>query len=450
MKKLLIGFLLLASVMSFAIGQKETVSTEVKPVTLLFAVDASNFGASMWGDMARRFEAENENVKVKWIGIDVSTGGNESMMAYTAAGVHPMFKDYTGRIGQFTNPDYALDLTPYILDKDKYVDGVFAPYTRDGKIYGIPFGGTPLGFWVNKTLLNEAGYTIPPNWTVADFVKMCDAVKTKTGKYPVYIFSKNQNADYLYMLFFTFFGAEMYAPGDNTKSALNSPAGLKGMEFLKLMYDKGWTPKEAAALDANDYLRETRQNAVAAGFAMLGWMSDGMNSMISQGSISERFEYEFVTIPKEPGVTRGGMFLMQHGVVAPRSDYVDYWTGERKPKNQRVDDMYGKLAIAVRDTEEGEYRQNSVSVRSNITFKPLEKADTTPDWVFALTVRDTNTVMAQFPSEGIWDMGLALPEYSTIRPLFYPRMQAMFAGKETPAEALAKYEADVNKVLRGE
>lgn len=434
----LILMLALLSLSLFAKGQEEQVTKPGDPVVLLFAVDGGIGPQTLWHGAIEGFVKEHPNVTVKWLALDVSSGGVEAMTAYLAAGIRPLLKDSYTRLSKYIDPEYALDLTPYVPDKADYLPGVLEMSTRNGKLLALQLGVQIFAQFANLDILSAAGYEVQLGWSTDDFMDMAAKVKAN-GDWPTFLFAKNQNADYFYMQYFADFGAVMYENADYSHSALNSQEGVRAMRFLNDLYQNGYVPSEAPIYDAGDYLRHLYTGQIATGVIFGSSIDAAINGQVTQGAIDKAWEYKFVDFPRGPGVESVAHTSQFHGLIAPRSDYLDQ-RGRRLPKDQIVDDLYGELVIVLRDVEESTY------LLPDAAIFPSHKMDIPEPRSF----RFYYDLKALLDAGGIWDQGLSLPEYAAIRTLMYPRLQAMWSGETTPEEALAMYEENVNKILAGE
>lgn len=437
MKKLfLILLFVLLAFSLFAKGEQEAKITQPgDPVVLLFAVDGGIGQGTGWYDMIQEFTTKHPNVTVKWLGLDIASGGVEALSAYIAAGIRPLFKDFMGRSGKFMVEEYALNLSPYIPDLEDYLPGTLDMMTRNGKIYGLPLPTQAMGFFVRTDILDQIGFEVEEGWTIDDWLKMAAKIKNNTDVYPTYIFAANQSADYYYMSWFAMFGAHMYKNGDYSKTTLNSPEGVEAMTFLKLIYDLGYVPQEASVLTAMDYIKAMGAGKFASGNAWANEPANRMKSMVDQGVISEPFPYKMVDFPKAPGVEVVQHCGQFHGIVCPRSDYVE--NGKRRPKDQVLDDLYGEFAIAVRDTE-----TNASMASKTGGLYPVRSSE-----VSRAEGEDFEFVNSRFLKAGLWDVGMSTQQYSAVRAMMFPRLQALFSGAEDPAEAMARYEENVNAAI---
>ncbi|MFJ8111546.1 extracellular solute-binding protein [Streptomyces sp. NPDC096132] len=118
----------------------------------------------VWASLAKRFEAQNPNVKIKIVQLE-NDPYKSKMTALTASGKLPdIFHTWGGGVlKQQIDAGLVEDLT----DGSKgWGDGLLSvarePYLFDDKVYGIPFDIGMIGFWYNKALFKKAGISAPP------------------------------------------------------------------------------------------------------------------------------------------------------------------------------------------------------------------------------------------------------------------------------------------------
>ena len=58
-----------------------------------------------------------------------------------------------------------------------------------------------------------------------------------------------------------------------------------------------------------------------------------------------------------------------------------------------------------------------------------------------------NQIDAIVKANGVMDLGMTTQQYSEMRTKMFPRFQDMWGDKQSPADALAQYEKEVNEVL---
>ena len=130
-------------------------------------------------------KAQFPNLKINYV---INKGWGE-IAAAAAAGDAPDIFFWDGNpdmiMPQLIKQGLVENLTPYI-EKDasfvnNFVPGVLNTMTVDGNLYSLPFDVMPYGIFVNYDVLDNANVDYPElDWTLDQFVAMCDAVTNKS------------------------------------------------------------------------------------------------------------------------------------------------------------------------------------------------------------------------------------------------------------------------------
>lgn len=120
---------------------------------------------------------------------------------------------------QIINQGLAEPLNSYIESDTSFVNnfvpGVLSSMTVDGQLYALPFDVMPYGIFVNYDVLDNANVDYPSlNWTLDEFIAMCDAVTNKSdAANPVIAIARNvEENDYIRFLtmFCAIYGVKGY------------------------------------------------------------------------------------------------------------------------------------------------------------------------------------------------------------------------------------------------
>jgi multiple sugar transport system substrate-binding protein len=131
---------------------------------------------------------------------------------------------------EIISPELAAKLLPNLLKMDQ----------KDGTQFAIPYVATTRQLYYNKELFQKAGISAPPKtWSELE----ADARKIKhTGAASGFGVDLTDNETQAYLSYF-FYGAGGSWIKDG-KWAINSPANVEGLTFLKELFDKGLTDPE--------------------------------------------------------------------------------------------------------------------------------------------------------------------------------------------------------------
>lgn len=166
-KGLLVGAVALAFCAGSAVAQ-----TTVK----WLHIEANPVVVKLWEEVARDFEAKNPGVKVEMQYLE-----NEAYKAKAPTLLqsrdrpHIIYSWAGGVLKSQVEAGVLEDITPAMQGyKDNLSASAVDAFTVDGKIYGVPYGVSQVGFMANKDLLAKAGVDAG---RIATYDDLLDAVK---------------------------------------------------------------------------------------------------------------------------------------------------------------------------------------------------------------------------------------------------------------------------------
>lgn len=130
-------------------------------------------------------KAQFPNLKINYV---INKGWGD-IAAAVAAGDAPDIFFWDGNpdliMPQLLNQGLVEPLNSYIENDETFVNnfvpGVLETMTVDGQLYSLPFDVMPYGIFVNYDVLDNANVDYPElDWTLDEFVAMCDAVTNKS------------------------------------------------------------------------------------------------------------------------------------------------------------------------------------------------------------------------------------------------------------------------------
>lgn len=146
--------------------------------------DAKKFRLALLQDVVKKTEEAVPGLKLNLDAVDSEVNRKEKLRGEMASGKPPEIFDVFGSpdAGVYAKEGLMLDITPIIEElgiKDKFT--TLDPFTREGKVYGLPIGGSIEGIFYNKKYFDQKGLTVPK--TLADLEKIAETVKAD-GKIP--------------------------------------------------------------------------------------------------------------------------------------------------------------------------------------------------------------------------------------------------------------------------
>lgn len=131
--------------------------------------NANSHDGTIWNEMTDKYVADHPNVKFNVMGINQAELATKIQAQAAADDLPDVFFLKGSWVSNFVNNDLVLDFTPYLEkspSKDAYKPATFEPFTRDGKLYGMPvqFASTSFAYY-NADLWKSIGYdTFPTDW----------------------------------------------------------------------------------------------------------------------------------------------------------------------------------------------------------------------------------------------------------------------------------------------
>ncbi|WP_020620464.1 ABC transporter substrate-binding protein [Paenibacillus daejeonensis] len=146
--------------------------------------ESKKFRLAMLEDVVKQTEADIPGLTIKLDGVDSEVNRKEKLRGEMAAGKPPEVFDVFGSpdAALFAKEGLMLDLTPIIAElgiQDQFT--TLDPFTYEGKVYGLPIGGSVEGYFYNKQYFEDKGLTIPK--TLSELEQIAEAIKTD-GKIP--------------------------------------------------------------------------------------------------------------------------------------------------------------------------------------------------------------------------------------------------------------------------
>ncbi len=409
---------LLVAVAGFSTPVVEEVITEIT-----FLSTQNYEGNEMVRYAVDKFHEDYPGVEVRTLMLDLSTGSTMTMDALHEADLRPnIYWDHPSRVSKFMIPGYAFPLDDAIRDLDQYNDGTFDLYRKDGVLYGMPLQGNPNAMAINLNIMADIGYTVPDNWTIDDFLEMCELVKQFYGgeKFGTMMYAKTMSGDYQINTWWGAFGARLFAPGDYSRTTIRETGGAKVHEFYQTLQREGYIEPDSAMLDDGYSFGAFGEGKYAAIPFFGSSVGHYMGLAVDRGF--EPFEYTFVEFPSATGepvpVYSAGaaMIVIETGTAAD--------------------------AIAARLVE----YLNDATAQSFSTLRGGPTANR-KDFIVESTNPYTALCSAIAAENGLQDIGLLSPFASAVRAQHFPILQRVLNFELTPEKSIKLYEIAVNEAL---
>lgn len=240
--------------------------TEKDNEVVFWTLQMSDF-APYINDVISEFEAENPNIKIKWVDVPFSEGEKRTLASVLSDNPPDLVN---------LNPDFSATLAHKgalyeINDSElgQFNQEILNSLRYNGKIYSIPWYATSAITIYNRDLLNKAGVSVPKNYSqVADFAPI---VREKTGAY-IMLPNITENDTMLKIL-------NKY--GVATSVSVNSDKAVEVLDLFKHLYSNNLIPKETVTIT----LQESLEKYMSGNIVMIGAGANFLN-MIKENAPS--------------------------------------------------------------------------------------------------------------------------------------------------------------------
>ncbi|MFD3258678.1 ABC transporter substrate-binding protein [Paenibacillus lentus] len=201
----------------------------------------------------KKTEEQVPGLTMKLDGVDSEVNRKDKLRSEMAAGNPPDIFDAFGSpdIGVYAKEGLVLDIGP-ILDelnlKERFIN--LDPWTYDGKIYGLPKGGSIEGYFYNKEYFAAKGLEVPK--TLAELEALAETVKAD-GKVPFAQGSKDAWVPLMTTnnLWSYYAGADFTAGFKTGESKWNDPKMVEAVSKHQEWVQKGYFKKGELGIDYN-------------------------------------------------------------------------------------------------------------------------------------------------------------------------------------------------------
>lgn len=249
-----------------------------------------------------RFNELNPDIRVTKIGGDP----RQKLLTMIAGGAPPDVSVINGVTQPHYLEDLAIDITSHVrqakIDMKAYLPGLEQTVTRNGRIYGIPWGFGFFNMMINVSMFESAGLSFPkPDWTLQD---MAQAARTLTrdsdGDGQPDVFGLNPGFIDVEEPLFMAHGAHLVDPATG-RTDVHTPAYTDAVQFVADLMNV-----ERIA-GTNTFGASNRRMAFIAGrYGMTGEWQTALNWLIAQKT-HEAFDWAMVYWPvgRGPQTTLG-------------------------------------------------------------------------------------------------------------------------------------------------
>jgi ABC-type glycerol-3-phosphate transport system substrate-binding protein len=357
---------------------------------------------------------------------DVSKG-SLTFDAMLAAGNPPdVWIDAGSYMADYLHDGYAIQLDRYV-NTSIYRPELLAPWTRNGHIYALPLQNIATGMAINLDMLKTIGYTMPTvdKWTTTEFLAL--AARLKTAGYPATMVMGRGGMNSWTDVWLYAFGAEMFKGTDYSRVAINTPQAIQGLEYIKTLVERGYTPPPLEVND-DDGVELFTTGRVFSCMMQNGHSDYWIPEQVRQGKIAAPINVTFVEFPHAPG--------RQH---TPVSGYQTV-TIAHKSGNATRDKLIADLAAAVTGKQAQWYYSTITGGFPTLKdFAPEIGTAAMPTYKAIAGLAQTAGVYKEYPDG---------PKGREVRRIWYVLSEQWLRGRLTSQAFLAQFEAEANRALR--
>ncbi|SET58485.1 ABC transporter substrate-binding protein [Paenibacillus sp. NFR01] len=235
-------------------------------------------------DVVNKVQEEVPGLTFKLDGVDSDVNRKEKLRGEMAAGNPPEIFDLFGSPDSkiYAKEGKLLDLTPILEElgiKDKFSN--LDPFTYEGKIYGLPLGGSGEGFFYNKEYYDSKGWKAPT--TFAELEQQLADIKAD-GKVPMAGASKAGWVPLMLAnhLWSRYAGPDVTAKFATGEAKWSDPNVVKGFQKYQEWVDKGYFKKGELGFEYAEYTTQ-----FTSGEAILMYDGTWKSSVFKEGQSGE-------------------------------------------------------------------------------------------------------------------------------------------------------------------
>ncbi|MFM7634652.1 MAG: ABC transporter substrate-binding protein [Cyanobacteriota bacterium] len=191
------------------------------------------------------WEEENPGVKVRWTDVPWSAVERKLLAAVFARTAPDLVNLNPPFAANLASKGGLLDLAPLLpaSAEARFLPSIWQAGRQDGAQFALPWYLTARITMVNRQLLQQAGYSAPPQrWQ--QLPAYAEAVRRRTGRYALFMtVVPDDSAELLETL--VQMGVRLL--DDERRAAFDSPAGRRAFAFWTDLYRRGLLPREVVS-----------------------------------------------------------------------------------------------------------------------------------------------------------------------------------------------------------
>ena len=405
----------------------EPVTVRIKCPPMTLAYDAEHPDTEIYDlfvEAAEKFNARSEGPEVRFL-IEKFQYVDEKAKVVDKIGTEEAADILFG--GSFNIPTYILAgyLAPWdeVIDEGLRADvdgAIWQQCMADGKTYLMPYTQLQNTLMVNAGFLRAAGLEdlIPPEGTIAqwstgefnDILRALKAAMPGGQTFPMFAYGANNQGDLHTMTLLRAYGCGIFDGDGNF--AVNTPEGIRALEWLKTLNEEGITPLGAENLELMDNMELFYNGQLAVCFGNQVNLNDCRNLY--------GMDVFLANFPSPDG----------NGCA---TSYLNGFT--------LFDNGDPEVLAAARAFIRSIYADPEL-LRYSLSSTPVLKSyvEAHKDEVWMMQAYSDN-------APNIVDFLNNTPNWEGVRAAFYPNIQDLYRGSKTPSEVAAAIDARCNEAI---
>ncbi len=409
-----------------------TTETGTKQVEITWW-DYPNFQSGTAGDYEKttveNFNKKYPNIKVNIEMIDFASGPQKLNTAIASNSAPDLVFDYPGRIIDYARSGVMAPLDDMITDsvKSDISSKILDACKLGDKFYMYPINIAPNMMAFNKTMLDKAGLTnmLPLNktdrlWTVDEYEALLKAIKEKipTLAAPTAIYAKSSAGDQGTRAYISNMGGTPTIAADLSKYTINDAKDVKALEWIVGSVKSGLTLKGGEALASNDVIDMFLSEKIAC--------VPLYNKTLMSTSAAKKttpFEEVFIPYPTPTAADKSAFEAFIGGIGV-----FDNKDAAKVDAAKKLVDFIANDSATFKETLK---QTGSFSVRTSITG----------------LYDDAESKYCESMIKYLGTYYNQVPGFAEMRTYFFPMMQNVLLGTQTPKAGLDEFVEKANATL---
>lgn len=389
-----------------------------------WASPISTSGPDLRKVLISAFEKRTPGIKVKLQTAPTNTDTNRASLVTTISGGAASPDVFMGDViwpAEFGAHSLAVPLSSHLPKSfwKRFAPGLVAGATYKGKVYGAPFFEDQGFLYYRKDLLKADNMAVPHTWAQlkADAVKLVKQKKVKYGF--VWEGASYEGGTCDFMEYLADAGGKVLN-ASSTKSAIQSPAAVKALTFMRSLITSGASPSAVTTFQEPQAMNAF-QNGQAAflrnwDYAYSSSQSKG-SAVIGKVGVSPMPTFNAKNWPGYSNIGGWNLYINPHSThMSADLKFINFITG---PVAQKIE--------ATQFSE----------IPTNESIRKLP------------AVKKVNPVLAIIGNTRLVPRPAQTPNYPAVSKAIYSNMNSALAGSTSPKSAISSMHSQITAALKG-